>query len=161
MCVCVCVCVAWYSTLFNEANSCENFVNPYQNNMESYPIRHLQLRTNNACRYTDSLDSEVGEVAAVDLPCCQAEPWYCSLLLVVLCVDFMAVAFHSRAVFLCVCVGGGGVSTHSVTRSLLFYNVMRPKFLKTLEMQMKLNCALLGYYAAYSGNYLPTSGNKL
>ena len=31
---------------------------------------------------------------------------------------------------------------------------MRPKFFKTLEMQMKLICALLGYYAVYSRKYL-------
>jgi hypothetical protein len=138
--------------------SCENFVKPYQNNMASYPIRHLQLRTYNACGYTHSLDGDVGKVATADLPSCQAEPWYCSVLLVVLCVDFTAVASHSRAGFLCV---GEGDSTHSVTRSPLFYNVMRPKFFKTLEMQMKLNGALLGYYASYNGNYLPTSGNNL
>jgi hypothetical protein len=124
--------------------------------MASYPIRHLQLRTNNACRYTDSLDSEVGR------SCRSGSPLLSSWALVLLCAPCRVMCgFHGRRFSQPLCVLVWVVSTHSVTRSVLFYNVMRPKFFKTPEMQMKLNCALLGYYAAYSGNYLRTSGNKL
>jgi hypothetical protein len=149
------VCVAQYSTLLNEANFCENLVNLYQNNTSSFPIRHLQVLTYNACRYTDSLDSEDGR------SCRSGSPRLSSWALLLLCAPGRVMrGFHGRR-FSQPRAGGRGDSTPTVTRSPLFYNVMRPKFFKTVEMQMKVNCALLCYYAAYSGYYSPRSENNL
>ena len=119
LCVCVCVC----GLVFSEENSYENFVNPCQNNMASYPIRHIQLRTQNACRYTDSLDGEVGR------SCRSGSLRLSSWTLLLLCAPCRVVCGFSwpslftdalcSCVCVCVCVWGGGIHPLCYTQSIV------------------------------------------